>query len=186
MLKLLTEISRINTLMEIRDDITIEKISDMSEILNHDVIGYVTSSFRDLYSADYMVKLLTYRKPGNESIMVKHNGKIIGVYLFNDNQIPTNFTVNNVKIDFLENPETLEIYNKLKKLKGVEGMLLSIAPEYKNMGIGKKLIEYSRNNLSADYIWGMQDKRFNNLNDWLKRRKLYYTGEFFYITYEIL
>ena len=118
--------------------------------------------------------------------MVKHNGKIIGVYLFNDNQIPTNFTVNNVKIDFLENPETLEIYNKLKKLKGVEGMLLSIAPEYKNMGIGKKLIEYSRNNLSADYIWGMQDKRFNNLNDWLKRRKLYYTGEFFYITYEIL
>ena len=58
--------------------------------------------------------------------------------------------------------------------------------EYKNMGIGKKLIEYSRNYLSADYIWGMQDKRFNNLNDWLKRRKLYYTGEFFYITYEIL
>ena len=106
----------------------------------------------------------------NESFVAEVDGKLAGFYFIGQNQIPGN----------------IEEFSYLKKMKGVEGIALGVLPEYKNMGIGKKLIDYSRNNLNADYIWGYQLKSLKNIDDWLKRRDIYYEDSDMYITFEVL
>jgi len=46
------------------------------------------------------------------------------------------------------------------------------------------MIEYPKN-LGFDYIWGMQFKQLGNIQDWLKRRKIYSDDGNVYITYQI-
>jgi len=77
-------------------------------------------------------------------------------------------------------------YDEFEDTVGVEGVALGVFPEFKNMGIGKKLIEQSQTTLDADYIWGMQLKSLKNIDDWLKRRELYYETPTYYITYQFL
>jgi hypothetical protein len=67
---------------------------------------------------------------------------------------------------------------------GVQGVALGISSKYKNLGIGKKLIVYPQT-LGADYIWGFQLKQLENIDDWLKRRKIYSEGPNMYTTYQI-
>lgn len=76
-------------------------------------------------------------------------------------------------------------YEKFNNLKGVEGMALGVLKEYKNFGIGKKLIETTQQ-LPVDYIWGYQFKSLKNIDDWLKRRKIYFENDGIYITYQML
>lgn len=67
---------------------------------------------------------------------------------------------------------------------GIQGVALGVSSKHKNLGIGKKLIEYPQT-LGADYVWGYQLKDLENINDWLKRRKIYSESEGMYITYQI-
>jgi GNAT superfamily N-acetyltransferase len=105
----------------------------------------------------------------NLSVVATVNGKVGGFYFLGDGQIPPG------------GPE----YEKLKEMKGIEGIALGVLPEFKNMGIGKKLMEYSQN-IGADYIWGYQFKSLKNIDDWLKRRKIYWEDKDLYLTYQIL
>jgi GNAT superfamily N-acetyltransferase len=82
-------------------------------------------------------------------------------------------------------PKGGEDYEKFKNLKGIEGMGLGVFKEYKNLGVGKKLIETTQQ-LPVDYIWGYQFKSLKNIDDWLKRRKIYYENAGIYITYQML
>lgn len=66
---------------------------------------------------------------------------------------------------------------------GVQGVALGVSGKYKNLGIGKRLIEYPKT-LGADYVWGYQLKQLDNINDWLKRRKIY-SDVGMYTTYQI-
>jgi hypothetical protein len=104
------------------------------------------------------------------SVVASVNGEIAGFYFFSGSQIP----------------KWGNGYEKLKNLKGLEGVALGVFPEFKNYGIGKKLIEYSQNIPGIDYIWGYQFKSLKNIDDWLKRRKIYFENDQFYITYQIL
>lgn len=94
----------------------------------------------------------------DNSIVVEVDGKLAGFYFLRPGSIPENI-----------NPE---LYEELKDLSGIEGVALGVFPEYKNLGIGKRLIEYPKN-MGYDYIWGYQFKPLKNLGDWLKRRKYY-------------
>jgi GNAT superfamily N-acetyltransferase len=67
---------------------------------------------------------------------------------------------------------------------GIQGVALGVSSKYKNLGIGKRLIEYPQT-LGADYVWGYQLKDLENINDWLKRRRIYSESEGMYITYQI-
>ena len=78
-----------------------------------------------------------------------------------------------------------KIYKELKTLNGVEGIAIGVNKKFKNMGIGKKLIEYTQNLNDVDYIWGYQFKSLKNIDDWLKRRKIYYENDGVYITYQL-
>lgn len=67
---------------------------------------------------------------------------------------------------------------------GIQGVALGVSSKYKNLGIGKQLIEYPKT-IGADYVWGFQFKRLENINDWLKRRKIYTETSTMYTTYQI-
>jgi DNA-directed RNA polymerase subunit RPC12/RpoP/predicted DNA-binding transcriptional regulator AlpA len=106
----------------------------------------------------------------NKSVVATIDDKIVGFYFFSNEQIPE--TRN-------------EIYYELKNLNGIEGVALGIFEEYKNLGIGKKLIEYTKSIPGVDYIWGYQLKSLKNIDDWLKRRKIYAENDYMYVTYQL-
>ena len=103
------------------------------------------------------------------SIVAEVDGKVGGFYIIKDANIP------------LLGKEDDEM---LSKLNGIEGVALGIFNEYKDYGIGKDMIEYPKT-IGADYIWGLQLKGLGNIDDWLKRRKLYADVGQMYITYQI-
>jgi GNAT superfamily N-acetyltransferase len=103
------------------------------------------------------------------TVVATVNSKVAGFYFLSGHQIP---------------PGGNE-WEKLQYLKGIEGVALGVLPEYKNFGIGKQLINYSQNIPGIDYIWGYQFKSLKNIDDWLRRRKIYWEGKGLYITYQI-
>lgn len=105
----------------------------------------------------------------NLSVCIDVSGKLAGFYLLRSRNIPKGG----------------KDYRRFRRLRGLEGIALGVFPEYKNMGIGKRLIEYPRTISGYDYIWGMQFKNLRNIDDWLKRRKIYRETDYIYITYEI-
>jgi len=105
------------------------------------------------------------------SLIAEVGDEIAGFYFLADKPIP--------EVDGAED------YEKLKNLKGLEGMALGVLKKFKNLGIGKKLITQSQN-MGFDYIWGYQLKSLKNIDDWLKRRKLYAITDTTYITYQVL
>lgn len=107
----------------------------------------------------------------NISFVAIVNDEVAGFYFLGNDQIP----------EIRNN----EIYNKLSTLKGVEGIGLGVLKKFKNLGIGKKLIEYSQRIPNVDYMWGYQLKSLKNIDDWLKRRKIYFENDGLYITYQI-
>lgn len=106
------------------------------------------------------------------SVVAKVNGELAGFYFIGDAQIP------NV-------PQDGNLYEELSKLNGVEGIGLGVFKEFKNMNVGKKLIEYPKNLPGIDYVWGFQLKSLKNIDDWLKRRKIYFENAILYITYQV-
>lgn len=105
------------------------------------------------------------------SIVVTVDGELAGFYFLAEHNIPK---INNVD------------YAQFENKRGLEGIALGVFPKYKNKGVGKRLIEYTQQNMNYDYIWGMQLKSLENINDWLKRRKIYYESSHLYITYRML
>lgn len=106
----------------------------------------------------------------DKSFVAKVDGKLAGFYFIGDGQIP-------------KAPSSA--YEELRKLHGVEGIALGVFKEFKNMNVGKKLIQQSAKLDGVDYIWGFQFKSLKNIDDWLKRRKIYFENEGLYITYQI-
>lgn len=80
--------------------------------------------------------------------------------------------------------EDLPIHTDKYEGNGLHGVALGIHPDYKGQGLGKLLIEYPSKHMKDkfDYIWGMQLKVLNNIDDWLKRRELVYDAGYMYIT----
>ena len=85
-----------------------------------------------------------------------------------------------------KHPGTIMInFEDFEGAEGIEGVALGVDNQYKGLGIGKKLIEYPRNLPNVDYIWGYQLKSLKNIDDWLKRRKIYAENNYLYVTYQI-
>lgn len=130
------------------------------------------------------------------SVVLLDKNIVIGGYLFREeSNILHEFGLTEQKLSWAEQNMhrikknkrnmTQNLIQSLKKYKGrgIEGVALFVRKEYRNLGLGKTLLEYPYEYLSKhfSYIWGGQEKDLNNLYDWLKRRELIYdTGTCFY------
>jgi GNAT superfamily N-acetyltransferase len=103
------------------------------------------------------------------SVVAEVDGKVAGFYFLGNSPIP----------------EVCDKAKALKHLQPLEGIALGIFEEYRNMGIGRLLIDYPRSIEGVDYIWGYQLKSLENLHHWMKRRSLYFENESYYITCEV-
>jgi len=70
-----------------------------------------------------------------------------------------------------EEMEPVEDLSGYEQKQGVEGVALGLVSAARGQGIGSKLRDYPRS-LDVDYIWGLQLESLNNLEHWLKRRRL--------------
>jgi DNA polymerase III alpha subunit (gram-positive type) len=91
------------------------------------------------------------------------------VFIKQDNPIPS---------------EATAINNITDEMVGIQGVALGVSSEFKNLGIGKMLINYPAT-LGYDYVWGYQLRALDNINDWLKRRKIYSETGNMFTTYQI-
>lgn len=133
-----------------------------------EVLDWSHNLFADKMSKSDFDAYIKYVSNFDKSIMLlNNNDEIFGVYILGDKQI-CEFT-NDVSY---------------KNLKGIEGVLLGVDESIRGNGYGNQLKDYPRT-LGVDYIWGQQLKTLNNLDDWLKRRKLVAITEHVYITAEI-
>ena len=105
------------------------------------------------------------------SFVCAMDDEIAGFYFLGDEQIPEG--------------GNRRAYKILSQMRGVEGIGLGVLKKFKGRGIGKMLIEKSQS-LPVGYIWGYQLKSLKNIDDWMKRRQLYYENKELYITYQIL
>jgi hypothetical protein len=101
-----------------------------------------------------------------KSIVIKKDDEIIGTYLLGTNPV-----------------HIIENMKHYLGLKGIEGVALAIKPEYRNLGYGNMMKDYSiETNKNYDYIWGMQLKDLQNVKDWSKRRRIVFQSSDLIIT----
>ena len=131
-------------------------------------IKWAFESFKHVTDKDYFFAIIAHLTIWDISAMlVDEEENIMGLYLLGDKQL-----------------DSLVRDEKYLDLKGLEGVLLAVDKSIRGMGWGNKLKDYPKT-LGIDYIWGQQLKTLNNLNDWLKRRKLVGETNSVYITAEI-
>ena len=163
-------------LKEHTDDIKVRRFS------KHDKLGVIRlmiESFSHLMDEskieDYTDSVTNYTK----SIVVEKDGEIIGAYLLGDRQLRDGIIdmecEDNVYVDL----------DKYDLKNGVEGVALVVDNNYRDLGLGSKLKDYTTT-LGVDYIWGVQYKKLGNLTQWLRRRKLAAENDAFNITVQDL
>lgn len=157
------------TITEQQENIVIRKMqeSDLDEIkLNLEEVYHNTK-----LPGEMIWMLIDGEFDITKSLVATVNSDLAGFYFLNAKNIPKLINVD---------------YSKFRNKKGIEGVALGVFNKYRNLGVGKKLIEYTQNNLNYDYIWGAQFKSLNNINDWLKRRDMYADLGKVYVTYRLL
>ena len=167
----------------------IESYNNISIIQNddiNDVVDILYECFGHLEdSKETLKKRITPRLLNNLSVKITLNNKIVGCYLLAEKsaqEFINNIKTNNIK-DFPLN--NTKIYINEINGNGIQGIALAISKKYRGLNLGKQLKNYAKN-LQYDYIWGVQDKKLENINFWKKTRKLlaesnnrYATIEFF-------
>jgi len=138
------------------------------------VMSMMIKSFSHLMSEDSIIKYTEGVTNFSKSIVVEMDGEIVGFYLLGDRQIEKGIKADKCDKIYID----LDEYNKKT---GLEGVALVVKDEYRGSGIGTKLKDYVKN-LNIDYVWGLQYKGLNNLDMWLKRRKLAAENDELYVT----
>jgi GNAT superfamily N-acetyltransferase len=141
----------------------IEPITDIDKSAVLNLFGRVFSPVMST-AAQYINAVTDW----NESRLIRIDGKVAGAYALFIRDIP-----------YLhgEKEDTNRYRTGWRKGKGVEGIALAVEPEYLGKGIGKKLREYPESTGRFAYSWGRAYKSLNNLDQWLKHRRLVYDSD---------
>lgn len=174
------------------EEVRISHFNSEKEI--HDALKIGLKVFEGQMSAKNLLSYLAKAADWSISVKATYKGKVVGFYLLNENQM-YDYIIHYMVRDYKcytfkecnqKNPNSIKVNpEKFRDLEGVEGVALGVDPEYKGIGIGKKLMEYSQN-LPYDYIWGQQYESLDNIQHWIKRRDVaaYFPG--LYLTYQML
>lgn len=174
------------------EEVRISHFNSEKEI--HEALKIGLKIFEGQMPAKNLLSYLAKAADWSISVKATYKGKVVGFYLLNENQM-YDYIIHYMVRDYKcytfkdcnrKNPNSIKVNpEKFRDLEGVEGVALGVDPEYKGIGIGKKLMEYSQN-LPYDYIWGQQYESLDNIQHWIKRRDVaaYFPG--LYITYALL
>ena len=114
--------------------------------------------------ADWVVPyVVEHMDPDISVVAIDHTKAVIGFYILGNRTLAAG-----VEEEGLTPTEDLEPY---AQKRGVEGVALGIVPEARGQGLGSRLKDYPQT-LGADYIWGLQLYELNNVQHWLKRRRI--------------
>jgi GNAT superfamily N-acetyltransferase len=147
-------------------------ISIIKEEDNNDIIEILAINFGFIDSKEEILRKIKPRLNNGISIKASIDNKIVGCYLLAEKSLNLFFEQikNNTLADFPKN-ET-KIYSKEKiSDNGLQGISLAVLPEYKNIGIGSALKNYTYG-LGYAYIWGVQHKKLNNIDFWKNTREV--------------
>lgn len=148
------------------------KISKIEEQDNIQVVDILAINFGFIDSKEEILRKIKPRLNNNLSIKVEIDDKIVGCYLLAEKSV--NFFIDQINSnqlkDFPKDETKIYLNDKLSD-NGLQGISLAVLPEYKSKGIGKALKEYTYN-LRYDYIWGVQDKKLQNIEFWKNTRDI--------------
>ena len=145
--------------------ITPEKVEGVIDIL-YENFGFLEKDKESLRERVYP------RLLNGLSIYLELNGKVEGCYLLNEKSAQTFIEeIENNKIkDFPKDQTKIYIKEKIEG-RGLQGIALAINPELKGLGLGQMLKDWVKN-LNYDYIWGVADKKLENIENWRNTREL--------------
>jgi hypothetical protein len=168
----------------LNSNIKVDKIVESDNIQAIDVLYSSFSKF--VNSKEELLNKIKPRLNNDLSICLKLDDKIIGVYLLNEKSINDFIKSihNNQVSDFKKDDTVIRLSEELSD-NGLQGIAFSILPEYRNLGYGNLLKKYTYN-MNYEYIWGVQDKKLNNIDHWLKSRKIFAESSNRYATYKKL
>ncbi len=109
------------------------------------------------------------------SVVVIDGEQVLGFYILGERDVLSGTAG-------MDRTEDLSAY---EHKRGVEGIALGVVPQARGKGIGNRLKDYPKS-LGADYIWGLQLADLNNLEHWLKRRRLVAKTDRMYATLQDL
>lgn len=141
---------------------------DFSKYCFENILNYNMNNY-DSTITDYVDKNIS------KTIVDTKTGQYVGIYVIGNISLPDFKT--SINDDYTPDVVDVKIYNiqDFYNKKGVYGIMLAVLPQYRNMGVGKLLINYGQS--LSNYIWGIHDNNLNNLNHWIKRRNV--VGELF-------
>jgi hypothetical protein len=155
-----------NLMEEVGDDVKIRPfmVEDFQEIFN--MLSDVYSKLGNL-SPRSIWSIIVGECGGDfkDSVVVTVNDEVAGFYFLNEDDLHEKGDIT-------------------KDMVGIQGVALGVSSKFKNLGIGKMLINYPAT-LGYDYVWGYQLKKLENIDDWLKRRKIYSESGYMFTTYQI-
>lgn len=130
------------------------KISKISDKDISEVLEICAVAFQHVMDQDSVKSFIQSTADWSLSVKAVYQNKIVGCYIFKERSV----------VPYLKSIQEKEKY---KNLKGIEGVALAVLPEYRDLGIGKKLREYPLH-LGFDYIWGQHLKGLQNIDNWTK------------------
>lgn len=167
-----------------------ENITSIEKIKKEDVdsvMDILWESFGHLGGTkEEMFKKLEKRIFNGLSICLKQNSKVCGVYLLNEksiNEFIQQIEKNEIS-DFPKN-ETKIYLNESVSDNGLQGIALCVSESKRGLGYGELLKEYTYN-MGYDYVWGVQDKKLNNIEFWKKTREVFAESNSRFATYKKL
>ena len=158
------QISRIKSMMGLikeDDNINIRRIQETDKV---GIMELVVDTFKHLMNIERIPSYINLITNYDKSIVAEQNGEIVGVYLLGDRKMSKAIEINKCDKIYVD-------LDKYDNLIGLEGVELITKKSIRGTGVGSKLKDYTKN-LGTDYIWGLQYKGLNNLEYWLKRRKI--------------
>jgi len=111
------------------------------------------------------------------SLKVVDGDKIVGVYGLRPDHVE-NFS------GYIKRGSFKDLY-RYRGVRGMHGIALAVVPEYRNRGLGRRMILASyleARRLSCRYVFGIQLRVLNNLKMWKKRRRHIGSSEIQHLT----
>lgn len=157
----------------IKESKNVVEISTITPDIEEDCLDVLYKVFGFLEKDKESMRIRVQPRLSNGlSIALSIGGTIIGCYLLNEKSAQIFIQeIQEGKIGDFPPDETKIYFSGDIQGNGIQGIALAIDPEYRDMGFGKILKEWAKN-LGYDYIWGVSDKKLENIDQWRKERQI--------------